>query len=149
MNIQPQNFGKDHWSLLSYVEDLCVNGKGGAGAISRSHMRCNPEKHPILSCGNQWSPRYSTRLKNFFQFEERDDYAKACDAGVQINGHDDWDCLDDLEEAGYIEIISLVNGAVLMTDRGRAISAELRNHKSKGGQFATFTPGNFVAQGSK
>ena len=145
MNIQPHDFGKDHWSLLAYVEDRCVNGKDGVGTLSRSRLSCNPDKHPMLSAGNEWQPSYSTRLKGFFQFEERSDYLKASAAGVQVNGHDDWDCLNDLEAAGYIEIISLVNGLIVMTDLGRAISAELRAHKSSGGHFSTFDSSKYAA----
>lgn len=135
-----EHFGKDHWSLLAYAESTCVNGTEGFGNLSSNRMRCNKEKHPLLSSGNNWKTEYSTRLKGFFEFPDRSDAEKAIQAGVMIEGHDDWDCLNDLDEAGLIEIKSLVNGSITMTKKGMELTNKIREHKCEGGSFSNFNP---------
>lgn len=66
------------------------------------------------------------------------DTTKAVAAGLQILGHDDWDCLDDLRSAGYVDILSLANSCVRMTPQGIKVAAMLREHKATGGMFAGF-----------
>lgn len=128
-----ERWGKDHWSLLGYVETLCVDGRqveglGRVGEIDRRRVRCNPDTHPLLlppdpfGSGPHWKDAYCTRVKD-----------------GTIAGHDDWDCLDDLESAGLIEIMSLINGYVVMTAEGTRVAAALRKHKSAGGRFADFS----------
>lgn len=133
-----EKFGKDHWSLLAYAEDRCVHGREGLGMLSLSVMSCNGNKRPLMGAMMPWRDSYSTRLKGFFEFFERHDTAKAVAAGVQLLGHDDWDSLDDLEAAGFLEIISQTQGAVRFTTLGSQAAAALREHKTKGGQMSTF-----------
>ena len=134
-------FGKDHWSLLAYVECCCVDGKNGIGVLDRRRVRGNEKTHPLLAANATvtWKDEYSTRLAGFFDFADRSDPNKAQDAGLQILGHDDWDCLDDLEAAGFVEILTLANSAVKMTEEGCKVAGLLRTHKANGGQFAGFT----------
>ena len=110
-------WGKDHWSLLAYVETACVDEQG---KLDRRRMRCNENRHPLMT-NMRWNPDYCTRLKE-----------------GKIEGHDDWDCLEDLEVAGFIEIISLINGFVRMTELGMRVATQIRSHKVGGGHFATF-----------
>ncbi len=125
--ISPALFGKDHWSLLAYVETRCVDDKG---KLDKRHLRCNPKgAHSIHAVnanilGPRWEPTWGTRIK-----------------GGQLDQHDDWCCLEDLEAAGYVEITSAVNAFVKLTKAGVAMAALLRAHKAAGGQFATFAPG--------
>lgn len=35
----PSLFGKDHWSLLAYVETCCVDGQDGIGTLDRRRLR--------------------------------------------------------------------------------------------------------------
>jgi hypothetical protein len=135
-----QYFGKDHWSMLAYVESCCVDGAKGIGQLDRRRVRCNGNTHPLLNANATvaWKDEYSTRLAGFFDFEHRADPAQASAAGLQILGHDDWDCLDDLEAAGFVEILTLANAAVRMTDEGNRVAGLLRTHKANGGQFAQF-----------
>lgn len=132
-------FGKDHWSLLAYVESRCVDGDAGVGTLVCAHLRGNSHTHPLLA-NTAWKPGFSTRLKGFFEYEQRSDVAKAIEAGFMLEGHDDWDCLDDLAAAGYVEILSLANGRVRMTEAGLEMAAQVRQHKARGGQFAGFSP---------
>ena len=137
-------FGKDHWSLLAYVEHCCVNSRDGIGQIDYRRVRCNPARHPT-QCGVYaqdilWKTGFSTRLKGFCAFTDRNDAETAIAAGLQIRDHDDWDCLEDLETAGYIEVLSMTNGRIQMTTRGNAVASQLRSHKTSGGLFGTFQP---------
>lgn len=138
MSINIERFGKDHWSLLSYVEYICVNGCKGVGCIQRNKMRCNTSKHPLLSTGIDWRDSYSTRLSGFFEYPFNADLEKSCATGFQVLGHDDWDCLDDLNDAGLIEIISLTNCFVKMTEKGLDVSSKLTYHRTKGGNLSNF-----------
>ena len=141
-NTPVEKFGKDHWSLMAYVEHCCVNGRDGIGEIDRRRVRCNPNTNHMLagvySNDTQWRLNHSTRLFGFFDFDGRSEPEKAIAAGLQLRDHDDWDCLDDLEAAGYVEVLSLVNGFVKMTEKGCNVAAKLRAHKAYGGQFAGF-----------
>lgn len=137
----PSRFGKDHWSLLAYVETCCVDGRDGIGTLDRRRLRCNENNHPLYKgtySPTGWQPSYSTRLAGFFDFADRSDTTKAVAAGLQILGHDDWDCLDDLRSAGYVDILSLANSCVRMTPQGIKVAAMLRKHKATGGMFAGF-----------
>lgn len=136
-------FGKDHWSLFAYVEDRCVNGRNGFGTLDRSRLRCNINNHPMLASpshkGSPWKLSYSTRLFGFFQYPDKANPDSATADGFQLRDHDDWDCLDDLDEAGFIELMSTVNGYVKLTKLGMRVAANLRAHKANGGTFANFT----------
>lgn len=141
-NTSIEQFGKDHWSLLAYVEHCCVNGHKGLGTIDRRRVRCNQNTNPMLAAvyshESSWKLGYSTRLAGFFDFEGRNDPEKAIAAGLQLRDHDDWNCLEDLEAAGYVEVMSLVNGTVKMTEEGCRVAAKIRAHKTGGGEFASF-----------
>jgi len=85
-------FGKDHWTTFAYAETVCVDHDG---VLEPLRMRCNWRRHrPFAPTESPRSPgdgaKYPTRLKE----------------GIELKGHDDWDCLQDLENAGLIEIVS-------------------------------------------
>lgn len=137
--IPPSSFGKDHWSVLAYVECHCVDGEKGIGFLDRSRMRTNAQKHPLLASNTiSWRKEWGTRLSGFFDYDERQEADKAIAAGFMVDGHDDWDCLDDLEKSGYVEVLNLTHPSVRLTDEGIRVAALIREHKAKGGQFATF-----------
>lgn len=131
-------WGKDHFSLLAYVEDRCVNAVTSASyaRLEARRMRVNPERRPLLAGDvyheRKWDPAYGTRLSGFF-------HAKAdVKERLQLKQHDDIDCLEDLEAAGLVEVRSLVNLFVKMTDLGNEVAAALRKHKTSGHNFAQF-----------
>jgi len=134
-----EKFGKDHWSLLAYVECRCVDHRN---TLEHDHLRTNPDRNPDLGYrrnafgGKHWKDEYSTRLKTFpWKSEDEKEQAKH-----RVSGHDDWDCLDDLERAGFVQVLSYVNGSVEITEAGLAMAAHIRAHKAKGGWFSNFTP---------
>jgi len=126
MLIEMKDFGKDHWSTFAYAETCCVDNRGGLALV---RLRINRGKRPIGGhpYGNPtWDPKYGTRIK---------------DGSIPDTGHDDIDCLDDLERVGLLEWIgTLVNPAVKLTDVGLKVIAQLRQHKAGGGQFREFAP---------
>lgn len=118
-------WGKDHWSMLGYIETLCVDStRGGVGEIDFRLVR--------RKGGPDWKSSYGTRLWGFFQSR---------DPKLLLRNHDDMDCLYDIESAGFVEVLSVANGFVKMTAAGSAMASLLREHKASGGMFATFRPG--------
>lgn len=130
-HIPIEKWGKDHWSLLGFIDYLCVDYKGCLDDRHRRNMRCNEKRHP--GCGaisTEWKPSYGTRLKGFF-----DDLAQ------QLPKHDDWDCSEDFEAAGLLENNgSGINPVWKLTQKGLEMAARLRAHKANGGIFSSFTP---------
>lgn len=126
MTVSVDQFGRDHWSLFAYVECRVVDD---GGIPNNLHMRCDPARHPGLAGsynGHRLTPdrKYPTRLAG----------------GALLNDHDDWDCADDLEAAGLIQIKGTgIHPVWRLTKLGRRVAAKLREHKQKGGQFSTFT----------
>jgi hypothetical protein len=121
-----EKWGKDHWSLLAYIETCCVDQNGH---FELTRIRVNPGTHPLLAVGmlsaRKWGPVCNTVLND----------------NTLLYGHDDVDCLDDLEEAGMIEIYSLVNGIAGLTPLGIKVSAQLREHKIVGRNYKDFRIG--------
>jgi hypothetical protein len=116
-----ESFGKDHWSLMAYLGYLASNNFN----IDRRRMRCNEVKHPLLNgkpSHLKWDDSYSTHLKS----------------ENIIVGHDDWDCLDDLEDHDFVNIISLANGVFLLTEKGAECQKQLTLHKQAGQKFKEF-----------
>ena len=132
--ITPEKFGKDHWSTLAYAETCAVEGS----CLDKRRLRCNPNRHPmhnveaILFASQdrpEWDAKYGTRLAGFFENK---------DLKLRVGEHDDWDCLNDLEAAGLIEVISEANAYIVFTDLGLEVTAALRKHKANGGNFSNF-----------
>ena len=134
--ITPQQFGKDHWSLLAYIEMRCVDYKG---VLDVAHLRV---RNPAIGMGSyhapygrpKWKPEYGTRLAGYFKEDG------TIDKTQQIKNHDDLDCADELEEAGYIENMGTgLNPAYKMTKLGNQVASLLRQHKTEGKSFSSFT----------
>lgn len=130
--IQPKDFGKDHWGLFAYIETRCVDYKG---VLDVDHLRI---KNPaIVNRAPYPSPEgkqdWGTRLSGYFRDNEENDNTR------QLPDHDDLDCIEDLETAGYIENIGTgLNPASKMTKLGIKVASLLRQHKADGNHFATF-----------
>lgn len=126
-SVPMSEFGRDHWSTFAYAECRIVDNDG---MINKNHMRCNWARHPLFRHPGCDAVKYPTRLKD----------------GVERPDHDDWDCLDDLEqEQLLVNVGTGMNRVYELTDLGRVIAAQLRAHmaKVKGvpqGKFDTFVP---------
>lgn len=121
-------FGRDHASLLAHIEYICVNSAGkGHGEIDSAKLRCNPETHPHKSRTHRggtrgWEDAHGTRLKD----------------GSVLPKHDDWDCIEDMEAAGLVDLLSYANGLIKLTEKGSATVARINKHKAGGGSFSDF-----------
>lgn len=124
-------WGKDHWSLLAYIETCCENLSRQTGELDKRRLRCNHNTHPLLNVNNLgWSESYGTRLKDFWSDDKEG-------TGV-LPEHDDWDCLDDLEAEGLVDVISEVNGFVRILPNGIKLAERIRAWKIQGGTFSNF-----------
>jgi hypothetical protein len=123
-----QDFGRDHWSLLLYIQHICLNSsvkspEGRIAEIDFNKLRINPFTNPLQSgngrrrLDNSWKIEYGTRLKTSDSGEPR-----------RLKDHDDWDCLNDFENSGIVEIISTVNGFVRLTEKGIDLANKLVKH---------------------
>lgn len=113
-----EQFGKDHWSTFAYAETCAVDH---GGRLELRRLRMNSNKRPVGN-GGMWLPSCGSYVK-----------------GKRDPEHDDWDCLEDLEAEGLLEMIgTIINPAVKLTKKGYAVASSLRMHKANGGQFGTF-----------
>lgn len=119
--IPPSSFGRDHWSLLAYVECRAVDDHG---VLDKRHLRCHPTRHGLyVAHHTRWEPTWATRASD----------------GTLIPNHDDYDVLADLEAAGYVCLLDLpTEDRVNLTKVGQLVATLLRAHKSRGGQFKDF-----------
>lgn len=122
--IEVKNWGRDHWSTLAYLGTLAVDNKGIA-IPDRRRMRTNEITHPHLvghDFGNQGANKYPTILKE----------------GTQ-EGHDDWDCIDDSIQLGFLEEVGTgFHRAYKFTKKGLDALHKLSDHKINGGNYSQF-----------
>ncbi len=100
--VPPELWGKDHFSTLVYLETRIVDGDG---RLKSAHMRTKSD-----------GTKYPTRL----------------DDGTELVGHDDWDCVRDLEHAGYVTTrtgrFKVRPGPYALTDAGWNLAGRCRRH---------------------
>lgn len=136
--VEPKDYGKDHWSLLGFIETCCVDSIDDIGVLDIGHMRVRHglglgEKHSEIRSRPKWKDELGTRLSGYFK------EGKTTDESRRLPDHDDLDCFDDIEAAGYIENMGTgLNPACKMTELGHEVAAKLRQHKANGNHFATF-----------
>lgn len=114
--IDIKDFGKDHWSLLAYIEHINVNEKciPDPRKMREIHGKRAPMGNPFSSSN------YPTRTKK----------------GAVYN-HDDY--AEDLEKVGLITIEGTgANPMYILTDYGWEVASRLRKHKAKGNNFQSF-----------
>lgn len=128
--VKEQQFGKDHWSTLAFLETQIVDR---TLPIDLRRMRVNDSKRGF-SNGNmnifpsdksihKWIDEWSTELKD----------------GSLSSGHDDIDVVDDLEKFGYLNNNGThINIIPKLTEKGLKVCNAIRKHKGEGGSFATF-----------
>lgn len=130
-----ETWGKDHWSLLAYIEYRCINHKG---VLDKDHLRI---KNPIIANSTgyllpkpEWKEEYGTRLRGYFLPNKEKDITKI------LPNHDDLDCIEDMEEAGLIKNIGTgLNPACQLTKKGRQFANALSKYKQEGSTFVEFS----------
>ena len=116
--IPVEQFGRDHWSLLAYIETRCVDHEGW---LELCHLRTiNSMGKPVVG---GWDPKYGTSLLD----------------KTILSDHDDLCCLDDLEAAGFVRNLGTgLYPRTQMTKLGNSVAAKIRAHKVAGGSFSSF-----------
>lgn len=139
--VDVRDFSKDHWSLFGYIESRVHSHQvaPATGELNRDNLRINENgDYPILAnnfggyYSRQWKEEYGSRLVGYFLENNKFDTSK------RLDQHDDINCLNDLENAGLIEVISLVNLFVKLTKRGQSVASELRAWKNSGKMYYNF-----------
>ena len=126
-----QQFGKDHWSLFAYIGTR-VSDYGGR--LDLVHLRI---KNPVLQQNRlgtmMWKPEYGTRLKGYWNKDG------STNQSLLILDHDDYDCLDDLEEAELIKSFGTgLNPVYKLTKFGAEVHSKLLLHKQAKKNFSDF-----------
>lgn len=124
-------WGKDHWSLIAYLETCAVDRGGQIQLIKlRTNVRrADRLKQEEMSVGSfGWRPSYGTQLRGF-QSEEKT-------PELILGEHCDCACLLDFEREGLLEIEDwneLRIGQELID-----LAHQLRRWKAEGGTYSTF-----------
>ncbi len=100
--IPPDRWAKDHKSTLLYAESRAVDYRGRLD-----------ETDPKMRMDGK---RYPTRLTD----------------GLEVLGHNDYDCLKDAEAAGFL---TYSGGVVRFTDPGWEYVHRLRRERAEAGAF--------------
>jgi hypothetical protein len=117
--VPPELWGKDHLTTLLYVETVCTDRGGIAEAARMRQWSGRVLRGDVSHARPCFSDKdYPTRLRN----------------GDELTEHDDWDCVEDMVQAGLI----LWGGTGILpvlklTDKGWALAGVLRRYIAEGG----------------
>lgn len=137
----------DHWTLLRYLAERARAAPEGCPAtIEYARMRINPQSHKVqFLVASEWRPgedRWSgsdgTRLVGYDEVGLTKDQAETRETEVQSPCHDDFDCIEDLEEEGLLEIISTARGEFALTASGASLAARVDAHATEHGSLDGF-----------
>lgn len=124
MNKVISTWGKDHWSLLAYIETRCVDYNGN---LDMKHLRVNSKKRGYSNgtgLRSSWQDSWGTQMKN---------------GVISDTQHDDIDVLEELEAEGFItNNLTNLNPLISLMDKGFEAIGKLRKHKANGGSFSAF-----------
>jgi len=124
-----ERWGKDHWSTLLYIETRCVDYKG---VPDLNHMRTDQKLHPGL-VGD-------TLAASVLGHKE---YPTVLAGGEKLYNHDDWSCVDDMEEAGFLKWEGTgIHPLFVLTDLGWSVAHQIRRFlaESEDRKYAAFKP---------
>ena len=120
-----EQFGKDHWSLLMYIQTRVLDCNG---ILDVNHLR---SKNTIFRQG--WTPEYGTRL---FGYWNKDSTVNRL---LLLGNHDDFNCLEDLEGEGLVKNSGTrLNPVCTITEKGIKIICQLLLHKQAGNNYSDF-----------
>ena len=134
----PEHWGRDHASLLLYVETRHLDHQG---EIFPDNLRTNRPRHPHewdqrrdADSNWDWRPEYGTRL---------------ADGTRPSTEHDDWDCLEDMEEQELLISTGAPNLLVALSEYGVEVAGELRKFKGRGNPISEFDWERAMAEAKK
>lgn len=135
--IHVSDFGRDHWSLLMYLETCVVDSNiekpKNMGRVEKARMRTHPIRHPQHLVARSiedrvWLVKNGTRLKGW----------RPGEPGRRLPLHDDWDALEDLEAAGLATQLTGMGEVVSLSELGMKTAGELRKWKAACKPIDTF-----------
>lgn len=142
--VPPSAWGKDHWSMLAYMETVMVEvACFQVGADPR--MRQGPRSFRIM---HEQCPQPSRPTKAPNGMVMRPEHGSRLADGSYIPGHDDWHCVQDMAAVGFFTAATdaVEPGVALhLSEIGATASNELRAHRRGGGGFAGFKPSPALA----
>lgn len=130
-------FGKDHWTVLMYAHTHCL--QSGFRVVLDAHMRHNRRNYRVLR-SSAAHLQAATRSSQQWARVMEAGHATLTFDGSLVEGHDDWDCCQDLVEAGYLEGEVEPLEYLKITEKGMKAVSEITLHKQSGGAYRTFTP---------
>ena len=123
----PEHWGHDHATLLLYVETRHLDH---GGEIKPDNLRTHRKRHPHEwgarrdgDAAKEWKPEYGTRI---------------VDGSRPCTDHDDWDCLDDMEEQELLIHTGAPGFLVALSALGVEVAGELRKFKGRGNPVSEF-----------
>lgn len=128
-HVAPEQWGKDHHSLIAYLETCSTDRRG---KIDLTKLRINVRRaarlryesssvwRQIRGGSSAWNPEHGTVLKN----------------GEVLPQHCDCACLFDLAREGLIEVHDW--DQVLLLPAGRRMAERIREHKANGENYQSF-----------
>lgn len=137
--VPEERWGKDHWTTLLYLETCAVDLRGRVEhakmRTSRRNWRLAGVVHGVANVMER--DKYPTRLVPVQA--ERAQY----DSVHLTGGHDDWECLQDLADAGLLEFevdedhpSFPLPVTVTFTAAGQKAAAEARQRRAATGRAA-------------
>ena len=117
--VPESKFGTDHWSTLLHIAHVCCDG-GGQVQLDPAVMRCNAARHPAFAKPDQipWKPDFGTKLQGHLLALRRRDPDRPRRLGLHLVEHDAWDCVSDLAQAGFLDILCWPDRHVRLTAKG-------------------------------
>lgn len=120
-----RRWGEDHWTTFAYVETRWVDHRG---MLSHDQMRCDRQRHPMFYSAKRRPIMLGTDADGAKCPTRLNTETPGGDGrwgAVELPGHDDYDCLDDLIREGLIEVIMPrlrePHGDIFLDARGRPV----------------------------
>lgn len=146
-DIPMDNWSDDHWRLLVLMADVhLATAEGGIPVMDYDRMRINPSSH-IVHCATcdadqanrAWNAYGGTMTRR--PSSDVDTERRPGEVDWRISYHDDFDCVEELEAEGMLDILSTAKGEYKMTVRGLDMADRLRSHVATGRPIRDFDAG--------
>lgn len=138
--VRAEFWSKDHWSVLAYVETVCV-ACGGFEVGLDGRMRTNTQNHRVMLKQKPYPLRPGQKIPSVIMDAK---HGTHLNNGQIIEDHDDWACIQDLIPLGVFTVsvthALLIGETLKLSKKGQALVADICRHKAQGGQFSTYTP---------
>lgn len=130
MKVPKEQFGRDHWSTFAYLAHCAIAREGEP---DRDKMRTHPKNRHLMG-----------RL-NLMMAASRMTWSKTRLAdGVELDEHDDWNCMFDLIDAGlFLAVGTGAHPLVQLTEDGYRMLkqvSEFRRAGVPGRAYSDFRP---------